>query len=50
MTPPAGPTPVLEPNEARQGVTHHNVWRVWATSLAAAIAAMVLIYLYFFAL
>jgi hypothetical protein len=45
---PTADTPVLEPNEARQGIAHQNVRRVLAISLAAVIAAMVLLYLYFF--
>lgn len=46
---PSPEIPVLEPNEARQGIAHQNVRRVLIVSLAAAIVAMVLIYLYFFA-
>lgn len=49
MTPPVTPTPVLEPNEARQATSHQHLSRVLAISLAAAIAAMVLIYLIFLA-
>lgn len=49
MQRPAAPTPVLEPNEARQGAPYHNVRRVLIVSLAAAIVALALIYLYFFA-
>lgn len=51
-TPPKRPTgtitPVLEPNEARQGVTRHNVWRVLLISLTGVVVAFVLIYLFFF--
>lgn len=50
--PPADPrggiTPVLEPNEARQGATHHNVRYVLAVSLAAAFIAMAVAYFFFF--
>jgi hypothetical protein len=40
--------PTLEPNEARQGAPHHNVRLVLAVSLAAVIAAFVLIYVAYF--
>jgi hypothetical protein len=46
-----GPTPgapTLEPNEARQGVPHHNVRFVLAASTAAVVAAFVIIYLVYF--
>jgi hypothetical protein len=39
---------VLEPNEARQGVTHHNVRRVLAISLAGIVVAYLVIYFAFF--
>ena len=42
------PAPVLEPNEARAGVTHHNVRWVLAISLAGVVAALVLVYVAFF--
>ena len=46
---PAGRiTPVLDPNEARQGATHHNVRFVLAISLGVAIIAMAIIYFAFF--
>ncbi len=41
-------TPVLEPNEARQGATHHNVRYVLAIGLGAAIVAMAIAYFIFF--
>jgi hypothetical protein len=40
---------VLEPNEARGGVTHHNVRVVLAVSLTLAVLAMGIAYLAFFA-
>jgi hypothetical protein len=44
LQPGARITPVLEPNEARAGITHHNVRFVLAISLgvAALVLAMVL--------
>lgn len=52
VRPPVDPrgriTPVLEPNEARQGATHHNVRYVLAVSLAAAFIAMAVAYFFFF--
>jgi hypothetical protein len=49
-TPPLGPrvTPVLEPNEARQGVTHHNVRYVLAAGLAGAVVILAVAYFVFF--
>ena len=44
---PAG-APVLEPNEARQGVPHHNVRLVLAVSTLAVVAAFIVIYLAYF--
>ena len=41
-------TVVLEPNEARQGVTNHNVRRVLAVSIAGVVAAFVVVYVAFF--
>ena len=40
--------PVLEPNEARQGITHQNVRVVLAVSLGVAVVAMVVVYVAFF--
>ena len=40
--------PVLKPNEARGGVTHHNVRIILAVSLLAAVAALTIAYLGFF--
>ena len=46
---PAGRiTPVLDPNEARQGATHHNVRLVLAISLGVSIVAMAIVYFAFF--
>jgi hypothetical protein len=41
-------TPVLKPNEARGGVTHHNVRLILAVSLFLVIAAMIVAYFGFF--
>lgn len=41
-------TPVLRPNEARGGVTHHNVRIVLAVSLLAAVVALTIAYIGFF--
>jgi hypothetical protein len=41
-------TPVLEPNEARGGVTHHNVRTILAVSLFAVVIAMAIAWLFFF--
>ena len=41
-------TVVLEPNEARQGVTNHNVRRVLAVSIVGVVAAFVVVYVAFF--
>ncbi len=50
--PPSGPrptlTPVLEPNEARQGITHHNVRYVLGLGLAGAILVLAVAYFAFF--
>ncbi len=48
--PPAvadAPAPVLHPNEARGGATHHNVRWVLAVSLVGVIAAYLVIYVAF---
>ena len=42
-------TPVLEPNEARGGMTHHNVRVVLGVSLVAIIVLFVIVYVAFFA-
>jgi uncharacterized membrane protein SpoIIM required for sporulation len=47
-SPPAGQAPVLEPTEARQGITHHNVRIVLAVSVGVLVIAYVIIYLLFF--
>ncbi len=50
VKPPIQPDAVeLEPNEARQGVTHHNVRTVLAISTLGCVVLMVLAYLVFFA-
>jgi hypothetical protein len=41
--------PALEPNEARQGATHHNVRYVLALGLFGVVVAFVLVYAIFFA-
>ncbi len=41
-------TPVLQPNEARGGVTHHNVRMILAISLAGVIILMIAAYFLFF--
>jgi len=41
-------TPVLEPNEARGGVTHHNVRLVLGISLAVVVVGMAVAYFAFF--
>jgi hypothetical protein len=49
--PPAragGMAPVLEPNEARQGATHHNVRYVLGLSIVGVVVAFVLVYFAFF--
>ena len=43
-------TPVLEPNEARGGVAHHNVLRVLGISLAVVVVGMAVAYFAFFPL
>lgn len=46
---PDGPlTPVLTPNEARQGTTRHNVWRILVISLTGVIVAFAVVYVAFF--
>ena len=45
----ATPRPVLSKEEARQGVTGHNVRYVLGFGLAAAAAVLVLIYVFYFA-
>jgi hypothetical protein len=40
--------PVLAPNEARGGITHHNVRAVLAVSLALVVVVFVVIYVAFF--
>jgi hypothetical protein len=47
-SPPDGRAPVLEPNEARQGVTHHNVRRVLLLSIAGLVIAYIVVYVIFF--
>jgi hypothetical protein len=46
--PANGPAPVLKPNEARQGTTHHNVRYVLGISLAGVIILYIIIYFGFF--
>lgn len=49
--PPAmagGMAPALEPNEARQGATHHNVRYVLGFGVAGVIVAFVVVYFAFF--
>ena len=41
--------PVLEPNEARGAVTHHNVRIVLAVSVAVLVVLYVIVYFAFFA-
>ena len=52
VPPPKDPAgriaPVLDPNEARQGATHHNVRFVLAISLAVVVVAMAIAYFAFF--
>lgn len=40
--------PVLEPNEARQGVTHHNVRFMLAIGLGVAVLVLAVVYVAFF--
>lgn len=40
--------PNLEPNEARGGVTHHNVRVVLAASIAGAVVILAIVYFAFF--
>ncbi len=44
----AGMAPVLEPTEARQGATHHNVRYVLGFGLAGVVVAFLVVYLGFF--
>ena len=44
----SAPAPVLEPNEARQATTHHNVRYVLAISIAVLVVAYVIVYFSFF--
>ena len=47
--PPDAPgTTVLEPNEAREGITHQNVRVVLAISLTGAVIALAIVWLVFF--
>lgn len=41
-------SPNLEPNEARGGVTHHNVRIVLAVSIAGAVIVLAIVYVAFF--
>jgi len=41
--------PSLEPNEARGGMTHHNVRYVLGISLILIVAAFIAVYILFFA-
>ena len=41
-------TPVLEPNEARQGVTHLNMRYVLGLSLAGIVVVFAVVYIAFF--
>ena len=41
-------SPALEPNEARGGVTHHNVRLVLAASIAGAVVVLAIVYFAFF--
>lgn len=47
-SPPEGRAPVLEPTEARQGITHQNVRVVLAVSVAVLVIAYVVIYVVYF--
>ena len=44
-----GTGPVLEPNEARGGVAHHNVGVVLAVSLVLIVVVFAIVYAAFFA-
>ena len=49
--PPAlagGVAPALEPNEARQGATHHNVRYVLGFGVAGVVIAFAIVYFAFF--
>jgi hypothetical protein len=49
-TAPSRPgSPTLEPNEARAGVTHHNVRYVLGISIVAIVVLFAIVYLAFFA-
>lgn len=41
-------TPVLEPNEARQGTTKPRMWRVLTLGLVGIVIAFLLVYFIFF--
>lgn len=47
-TPASLGTPNLEPNEARGGVTQHNVRVVLAASIAGAVVILAIVYFAFF--
>jgi hypothetical protein len=47
-SPPEGRAPVLEPNEARQGITHMHVRRVLGISLIVLIVAYIVVYFVYF--
>lgn len=47
--PGVGRAPVLEPNEARQAATHHNVRYVLGFGVAGVVILFVLVYWAFFA-
>lgn len=52
VPPPAlagGMAPALEPNEARQGATHHNVRYVLGFGILGVLVAFVAVYVAFFA-
>ncbi len=46
--PGIGRAPVLEPNEARQAATHHNVRYVLGFGVAGIVIIFVLVYVAFF--
>jgi hypothetical protein len=45
----SGIAPALKPNEARQGVTQHNVRYVLGFGIVGVVAAFVIVYFAFFA-
>jgi hypothetical protein len=52
IPPPAlagGTAPALEPNEARQGATHHNVRYVLGLGIFGIVVAFLVVYVAFFA-